>query len=300
MSHLKLNKPKLILSTILVMTIHNGYSQSNLPTENELTLYLILGLVCVIAMLVLLVATFVLHILRIIVRDNAIKKAKEKGIEYVPEPSLWQKLNVALTNAKPIEEEASIELDHNYDGIKELDNHLPPWWTYLFYLSIVFSIVYVFVYHVSESMPLQIEEYEQEMAMAAESKKSQDKGPKGSINETNVAFTDAPQDLANGQKIFTMQCAACHKENGAGGIGPNLTDDYWLHGGDVKSIFSTIKYGVPDKGMISWEPLLSPTQMRDVTSYIVTLKETDPLNSKGPQGELYVEKAMPADSTQSL
>ncbi|SMD31964.1 cytochrome c oxidase cbb3-type subunit 3 [Reichenbachiella faecimaris] len=247
-------------------------------------------LVLIVMLLVLLVAFYLLIILRFMVREDAIRRAKEKGVEYVEEPSAWSKFYAGLTDAVPIEHEATVELDHNYDGIRELDNHLPPWWKYMFYASIVFAVVYMFMYHINGSLPLQVQEYEIAMAEAQANKPNVEEG--SSIDESNIVFSDDPVVLASGKTVYDRNCVACHKAAGEGGIGPNLTDDYWLHGGGIQDIYNTIKNGVPDKGMIAWGDVLSPSKMNDVSSYIHTLKGTNPDNAKAPQGDVYKEEVL--------
>ncbi|HQU52955.1 MAG TPA: c-type cytochrome, partial [Saprospiraceae bacterium] len=107
------------------------------------------------------------------------------------------------------------------------------------------------------------------------------------VDETNVTARTDDAALAQGKDIWIANCVACHGANGEGGVGPNMTDKYWIHGGDIKNIFNTIKYGVPEKGMISWQTQLSPSAMADVASYILTLQGTNPPNAKAPQGDLY-------------
>lgn len=278
------------LCLTLLLTGHVSSAQSEtLNLSNEETSMIVISLVLVVMVLVLLVAFYLLTILRVMVREDGIRRAKEKGIEYVEEPSMWSKFYAGLTDAVPIEEEATVELDHNYDGIRELDNHLPPWWTYMFYASIVFAVIYMFMYHVSGSLPLQTEEYEIAMAEAQANRAVADEG--SSIDESNIVFSNDPAVLASGKTVYERNCVACHKGGGEGGIGPNLTDEYWLHGGSIQDIYNTIKNGVPDKGMIAWGDVLSPTKMNDVSSYIETLKGTNPPNAKAPQGELYKEEA---------
>ena len=174
-------------------------------------------------------------------------------------------------------------LDHDYDGIKELDNHLPPWWKYLFYFTIAFGVVYLLVYHVFqfEWAPLQEEAYRREMALAEEQMSE--------LAIANVELTDEDEALENGENLFVANCAACHLADGGGSIGPNLTDNYWIHGGEVQDVYNTIKDGVPGKGMISWESRLSPSDMRDVASFILLkLVGTDPAQGKAPEGELFL------------
>ncbi len=273
-------------------------------TEQELLLMFVLALVVVVSLLVLGVAYYTLTILKLVINEKRQEKAAAEGVEYKPAPSFWSRFNQTVTDAVPIEKEGEVMLDHNYDGIRELDNHLPPWWKWLFYFTIGWGAVYLVVYHVIGTMPLQTEEYQQEVAAAQAAIEAQKKlaGGGADITEDNVAFVDAESALANGQKLFERNCAVCHQNDGGGGVGPNLTDNYWLHGGSISDIFSTIKYGVPEKGMISWQAQLSPADMQDVSSYILTLVGTTPANPKEPQGELYTpeepaEEAAPQDST---
>lgn len=251
--------------------------------------YIVSGFVFIISLLVLAVAVVVLRLLKIIVRQESEKLAQARGVELVEPESWWSKLMKKANDAVPLEEEDTVMLDHNYDGIRELDNHLPPWWKWMFYLSIVFGVVYMLSYHVIGNMPLQLEEYQAQMEVAnAEAQARLANMPQAEIDESNVPLVDDPTALAQGKKVYLSNCSQCHKELGEGGIGPNLTDDYWLHGGDISSVYVSIKNGIPEKGMIAWEPLLSPTQMQNVASYILTLRGTNPPNAKAPQGELFV------------
>lgn len=187
-----------------------------------------------------------------------------------------------LTDAVPIEREHEILLDHNYDGIKELDNNLPTWWLYLFFITIVFAVVYFSYFQLSDYGDNQIEEYDKSIIAANEEMKLH----ASKVDENSAkALTDSVA-IEAGKTIFMENCAACHGKAGEGKVGPNLTDDYWLHGGDIKSVFKTIKYGVPSKGMISWQSQISPLQIQEVASYILTLKGTNPPDPKAPQGEL--------------
>lgn len=275
---------------MLLLTGPTSYAQSDMVASFESidSSKIMIVLVLVVMILVLLVAFYLLVILQVMVREDAIRRAKAKGVEYVEEPSAWSKFYASLTDAVPIDKEATIELDHDYDGIRELDNHLPPWWKYMFYASIVFAVIYMFMYHISGSLPLQTQEYEIAMAEAQANISEAESG--SSIDESNIVFSDDPAVLASGKTVYDRNCVACHKAAGEGGIGPNLTDDYWLHGGSIQDIYNTIKNGVPDKGMIAWGDVLSPTKMNDVASYIETLKGTNPSNAKAPQGELYQEE----------
>ncbi|MCO5231383.1 MAG: c-type cytochrome [Chitinophagales bacterium] len=198
--------------------------------------------------------------------------------------SLWERLN----KFRPIEEEGEIVMEHEYDGIKELDNATPPWFTIAFIGSIVIAFIYLWVYHVSKSAPMQIEEYNIEMA-AAEAAHAEYLKTQPSIDENSVKLLTDAASIESGKKIFDANCVACHRNDGGGTIGPNLTDEYWLHGGSIKDVFSTIKYGVLDKGMVPWKDDLSPNQIAQVASYIHSLKGTNPANAKAAEGEIFVE-----------
>lgn len=182
----------------------------------------------------------------------------------------------------PIELEHEILMAHEYDGIRELDNKMPTWWLYMFYCTIIFSFIYLYIYHIKGDGNIQAKEYEVEMIKAEEEQKLMAE----KVNETSVTMVTDKARLEKGAAVFQKSCTACHGKLGEGGVGPNLTDDYWLHGGDIKSVFKTIKYGVPSKGMISWQTQLGASQIQDVASYISTLKGTNPPNGKEPQGEL--------------
>ncbi len=208
--------------------------------------------------------------------------------------SWWGRFN----KLKPIEEEADLDLGHDYDGIRELNNRLPPWWLYGFYLTIVFAAVYLWRYHVAHSAPLSREEYEIAVQKADQRIKEYLKEKGDAVNENTVTMLGAT-DITEGKKLFETTCVVCHNAGGAGNIGPNLTDDYWLHGGDIKSVFKTIKYGI--NAMPTWQNTYSNKQIAQLASYVKSLHGTNPANAKTPQGELYKEdmsnSAPAADST---
>ncbi len=245
-----------------------------------------------------------------VVKMQEIEMLRAKGIEEVveayraPQESWWSRMYKYMTQAVPVEREADIDLGHDYDGIRELDNKLPPWWLGMFYLSIVFSVIYLFAFHLSDIGPSSKEEYEAEMAMAKAEVNAYLATQGEKVNETNVTALTDPQELSMGASIYEANCASCHGKLGEGGIGPNMTDDYWLHGGSIGSVFKVIKDGVPEKGMISWSEQLRASDMQRVASYILTLKGTNPPNAKEPQGELYdatkAGTAAPADTTAAV
>lgn len=209
-----------------------------------------------------------------------------------PKPSFswsawWDKFN----SLRPIHEEANIDLGHDYDGIRELDNRLPPWWLYGFYLCVIFAGIYLYRYHVAHTAPLPKEELQIAMNAAEAQKEEYLKKAANKVDENSVTYLSDGASLDAGKKIFTTICAACHLADGGGSVGPNLTDEYWLHGGGIKDIFKTIKYGWPDKGMKSWKDDYSPVQIAQIASYVKSLQGTKPAKAKEPQGTLYDEKA---------
>lgn len=189
-----------------------------------------------------------------------------------------------MTKAVPVEKEADVLLDHDYDGIKELDNALPPWWKYGFYITVVVAILYVFNFHVFGYGKTPEQEYAAEMEIGKRIEEAYKAKTKSLVDENNVALADAA-GIADGEKLYKQSCVACHGQNGEGGIGPNLTDEYWLHGGSLNDIYKTIKLGYPEKGMQSWESMYSPVQMKDLTSYVKSIYGTKPANAKAAQGE---------------
>lgn len=207
----------------------------------------------------------------------------------------WARVN----RFKPIEQEADLELDHNYDGIRELDNRLPPWWLYGFYVTIIFAVVYLWRFHVAETAPLAEEELKIAMQEAEIQKANYLKNSANNIDENTVKYLTEATDLDAGKKIYEMNCTPCHGKNGEGVVGPNLTDEYWLHGGSVSDVFKSLKYGWPDKGMRSWKDDFSPKQLAQLTSYIKSIGGTKPANAKPAEGEIYTEKAA-ADSTKAV
>ncbi len=303
----KIFKKGFIFLFVMMMAFQAGAQDaSGKMSGTETLLIVVISLVLFVAILLLIVSIYLIKVIRLILLEQEKKTAVEAGVELKEiHQSWWQKFMHSLTDSVPIEKEETVMLDHNYDGIRELDNHLPPWWKWLFYFTIAWGIVYFFVYHVFGLFPLSHEEYEREMEAARIAQESQMKLTGNMIDENTVEFTDDADLLAKGKAIFDRDCMPCHGPQGQGLIGPNFTDDYWIHGGSIKDIFKTIKYGVPQKGMISWQSKLSPTDMRNVASFVKTLRGTNPPNQKEPQGELYVpenenqdqNKEQPADST---
>ncbi|MEN9415804.1 MAG: hypothetical protein RLZ62_2108 [Bacteroidota bacterium] len=197
----------------------------------------------------------------------------------------------------PIEKEGDILLEHAHDGIRELDNRLPPWWVNMFIMTIIWAGGYMYYYHFGGSGPSSSEEYKTEMEIAKKQKAMALAGKAEAVNEENVTTLTDAAALAEGEATFKSVCAACHGQKGEGGVGPNMTDDNWIHGGGIKNVFKTIKYGVPEKGMISWQSQLKPSDMQKVASYILTLKGTNPPNAKAPQGEIWEDESAASPAT---
>jgi cytochrome c oxidase cbb3-type subunit 3 len=185
--------------------------------------------------------------------------------------------------------EDQLLLDHDYDGIKELDNNLPPWWVYLFYASIVFGVVYMVRFEIlgadNQEMELKKEIAQAKIEVAEYMKTAPDM-----MDEKTVTLLTEAGDLAAGKEIYNTNCAACHRADGGGQIGPNLSDEHWILGGGIKNIFHTLVNGGRDgKGMISWKGTLKPKEMQKVASYVISLNGSNPPDAKAPEGEVYVE-----------
>jgi len=191
---------------------------------------------------------------------------------------------------KPIEEEHEIILDHNYDGIRELDNNLPPWWIYGFYASIVFAVFYMFKYHVFNG-DNQYTELETEYAEARIAIEEYKKTAKNLVDFNTVETLTDASDIESGKQLYDLNCVACHKADGGGGIGPNLTDENWILGGGIKNVFKTISEGGRDgKGMIAWKQSLKPVEIAQVSSYLLQFQGTTPAEPKVAEGDIWIEE----------
>lgn len=181
---------------------------------------------------------------------------------------------------------------HEFDGIRELANNPPPWLTILFIITVIFAYGYLFRYHYFKSKPLQAEEYQMELAkfemMNAEPVEELVAEEGEELSEEERAERQREADLAAGSNIFKNYCAVCHLAQGQGSTGPNLTDEYWLHGGSYEDIVNVVTNGVIEKGMIPWKNQISERQIRQVSLFVESLRGTNPPNPKEPQGEKYV------------
>ncbi len=237
----------------------------------------------------------IIYLFNVLLKLQENRMLQEKGIS-IEKVSVEQKESwlsafyKKITGTIPLEKEEEILFDHSYDGIRELDNSLPPWWTALFYITIAFAVVYLGYYEFSDYGLDPQEEYAQEMEYAEQAQLAFLAKQANKIDETNVDIVTDEAFLAAGKNIFLKNCVACHGTLGEGNaVGPNLTDEYWVHGGGITNVFKTIKYGVVEKGMQSWKEMLPPAAMHQVANYILTLQGTNPPNAKEPQGEIYKE-----------
>jgi cytochrome c oxidase cbb3-type subunit III len=270
---------------------------SNYSGLSATTFYM---LVSIIVLELIVLVALVAQLKSLLAKDKPLAIAAEDEILPIAKASWWKNLWAKANSFRPIHEEHNYTLDHNYDGIQELDNSLPKWWLYGFYACIIFSFVYIYRFHISHSGPSSEQEYITEVAKADAAKEEYLKKGANKVDENTVVLITDAAALAEGKKLFTSNCAACHGPEGGGIVGPNLTDDYWLHKGGVKDIFKTIKYGVAEKGMKSWKDDFSPVQIAQITSYIKSIHGTKPANPKEPQGEIFTEEnsaTAPADTT---
>lgn len=226
----------------------------------------------------------------LLTEEEKAKKAHEEAIAFT-DTALYKKIKGWFVKSKPIEEESSILLHHDYDGIQELDNVLPPWWVNLFYVTIFFGVVYLVRYHIFDGED-QAAEFKTEMAEAKLAVEEYKKTAKDLIDANSVTLLTDAGDIATGKKIFETNCVACHRPDGGGAIGPNLTDKYWILGGGIKNVFHTITEGGRDgKGMVAWKGTLKPSEIQLVASYVLSLQGSNPKDPKAPDGDLWEEKA---------
>ncbi len=267
----------LLLGTGLTVPVHGfaqgGIASSWMDTITKTDIYIISGVVVILLVVLLYLKSLLEKMTREVYADRA---------EGLKEASLLH----ALTETVPLKDEESILIeDHGYDGIRELDNRLPPWWLWLFYVTIIFGVIYIFNYHILKSGDLQIAEYEKSMAIGDAKVAAYVKEHVPQIDMDKLTALTDEKALAAGEAIFHGKgnCFTCHKKDGGGLIGPNLTDDFWIYGNDIKTLFHTIKTGT-DKGM---PPMgganLSPVEIQEVASYILTLKPAE--GGKAPEGK---------------
>lgn len=279
-----------LLFYVLVEWVAGGTAQRPAFVDHPAVLIL-LGLFLFALIAVEIVASATNRVLRRLMTPEEIAaKEKEDNLSFADRP--WvKKLMQKMTRTTSVSEEGELLMDHDYDGIKELDNELPPWWVGLFYITVIFSVVYLLRFHVFGG-DNQIVEYEKSVALAKEQIEEYRKTAADLISADDAQYLSDESSLAAGKKIFDMNCVACHQADGGGGIGPNLTDDHWILGGGMKNIFHTISEGGrPGKGMVDWKKTLKPSEIEKVASYIISLNGTTPASPKEAEGDIIWSKA---------
>lgn len=271
-----------ILGTVPVWAQEDVAKNSSSISTWQMALYAALAISC----LLLFISYYLLKSVRKLeykVLGEKDQKQKEYEEAFQKQP-FWSRLFQLL----PLSVERDALIDENYDGIQELNNPTPPWFMWLFYLSIIAAFFYWLNYHVFQLSPLSEGEYKAEMAQAESGRKKFLKDNAINISEDNVKLSDKA-GIDKGGKLFATSCVPCHGDKGQGTIGPNLTDNMWLHGGNLKEIFHTISEGVPAKGMVSWKSQLNPQQIQDVASFVFELRKT-PASGKAPEGKPFEEE----------
>jgi len=273
--------------------VAKGFVFENVPSSYLIIITIVLFITLLIGGLIILRA------LRLLIKVTMPDLEKSEKASIIPKEvkkkerkETWNK----ILGLNPLEKEDEITIDHEYDGIKELDNPIPLWFNALFYSSIVFAVVYLLVYHVFGWGMTQNEEYMAAMQEGEKQRMEFLEKSGSNIDESSVTVDLSPEFVAAGQEIFLQNCGMCHGNQGEGLIGPNLTDEYWLHGGEIGDIFRTIKYGVPEKGMVPWESNLTPVQIAQVSNYILSLEGTNPPNPKAHEGEKKEAKATESET----
>lgn len=229
--------------------------------------------------------------------DEQRKQLEEAKSIPLTENKTFIKIKKWFVKSRPIEEEGQLLLEHDYDGIKELDNDLPPWWTKLFYACIIFGVIYMAKYHLFGDQN-QVQEFESEMAEAKIAVEEYKKTAKDLIDFETVTLLTETGDIASGKKVFEANCVACHRPDAGGAIGPNLTDDHWILGGGIKNVFHTITEGGRDgKGMVAWKGTLKPSEIQQVASYVLSLQGTNPKDAKPAEGDIWVDESAPKTET---
>jgi cytochrome c oxidase cbb3-type subunit 3 len=258
--------------------LHDGFGNMQLN---------LLALIIAIELIVVLYYAF-------LIKRFLVKEAEAEPFVEKKTTPFWDRFNKSVA----IEKEAAILTDHDYDGIKELDNNLPPWWKYGFYLTIVWAVFYLAHFHVFGTGALQLQELKNEEEQAAFDLAEYEKTQKNKVDEKTVVFLASSDELAKGRALFTEKtCIVCHGQFGEGKNGPNLTDKFWIHGGSINDIFKTIKYGVPEKGMKAWKSDIGAPDMALIASYIMSIQGTNPPGAMPPQGIEYIPASIVSDTT---
>ncbi len=250
------------------------------------------------AVVVIMAFYTIVRLFTLVTRMQELEYLKQQGVdvsEYLEKKektSWWERFMKRMTKAVPVEREEEVMFDHEYDGIRELDNSLPPWWVALFYVTIIFGVVYLSYYHFLGYGPSSAEEFRMEMEQAKKAVAAYKAQMGAAVDENTATILTDEQELSVGQTIFETNCAACHQPDGSGNIGPNLTDEFWIHGCTIKDVFHIISEGVPEKGMIPWKTQLRPKDIQRVASYILVKLAGTNKEGKAPEGEKCQPQAM--------
>lgn len=232
----------------------------------------------------LLVVTYLLYQVTISLKKYVQGEYENEEQKMYDQRSTWEK----IFQVKPVGTDKDTIINEPHDGIYELDNPPPPWFMFLFYGTILFAVIYFVRFSITGSGPTQEEEYIAEMAEVEQAKTSSLTEEGASVDENTVVALTSAEDIEAGKKIYIQNCKVCHADGGAGSVGPNLTDEFWKHGGGAKNIFKTIKYGVVEKGMTAWQDNMTPDMMQKVTSYILSIEGTNPPGAKAAEGDKWV------------
>lgn len=279
---------------LLTLFVQDASAAENIPASGTglSTSELLIIVLLIFAAILLLVSITLYNSFKVIYREKKnptpYKTVESRELDFEEwqknkgdEPNIWTK----ILGLKPMSEEKNLEIPHEYDGIKELNNPIPAWFNVLFYGTIIFGIGYLYYYHIGGHGERQDDEYKTEMAKAEIQKQKFLSKSTASVDENTVKIDET--QIALGKTLYEANCMACHGMEGEGSVGPNLVDEYWIHGGSIKDIFKVIKYGVPEKGMVSWEKNMSANNISAISNYIVSIRGTKPANAKEPQGEKY-------------
>lgn len=300
MQRLRKGGPIAVLLPLLLFSTHPAQAQAYAGDTGKLESMELFWWLVAINIFLFIILMLQLALLRGMTGALSTAVSTETGEAVAVEgPTAWQRMMRLLTRRVEAEREQDVLMHHDYDGIQELDNVLPPWWLWLFYGSIIWGVVYLVNLHVINIWPDQKTLYTQEMDQAKTDVAAYMATLTNLVDENNVTENKDAAVIASGKGIFTQYCVACHMANGEGNVGPNLTDVYWLHGGGIKNIFKTIKYGVPEKGMISWQSQLKPAEIQAVASYILSLQGSNPPNAKAPQGDPWTGDATASDTAKA-
>ena len=256
--------------------------------------YPILNVVLLIFLLILVAMELILkatdNILDTLLTEEQRKETEIEEKLPFTESKFYKGLMQKLTRSRKVEEEGELILHHNYDGIQELDNVLPPWWVYLFYITIIFSGIYLVRFHILGHDD-QTAEYEKAMAEARIQVEEYKKTAPDLMDKEKVTLLTDASSLEAGKALFQTNCVACHKADGGGAIGPNLTDNHWILGGGIKNVFNTImEGGRSGKGMVPWKETIKPSDIQKIASYVLSLQGSNPKDGKAPEGDIWTEE----------